>query len=97
MEPITFLKEKLNFLSVQFPTIRVRYAYNNSIATHIVELTPENEYYNNASLDDAWIPILIEFMERFRGENISFTSSDSNLAISEAEMEFNMQKEALLM
>lgn len=96
MEPLTFLKEKLRSLSIQFRSVQIRYAYNNSIATHIVELTPENEYYNNTLLDDTWIPISIDFMEMFPGENISFISSDSNLAIAKAEIEFNTQKMNLI-
>lgn len=89
MEAITFLKEKLSGLAVQFPNVQIKYAYNRSIATHVVELTPVSEYYHNESLDSAWIPISIEFMETFLAEDICFISSDSRLAIAQPELEWN--------
>lgn len=85
----TFLKENLEKLAQQFPQVQIKYAYNYSIATHIVELTPEKEYYFNEELDNAWIPVSIEFMETFPADSISFISSDSSLAIAKPELEWN--------
>jgi len=90
MTPITFLKERLEKLAVAFPQVQIRYAYNYSIATHVVELTPEVEYYHNERLDNAWIPVSMEFNEVFPAESISFISSDSSLAITKPEMEWNV-------
>lgn len=89
MEPVNFLKDRLENLALHFPQVQIKYAYNASIATHIVELTPEAEYYFNEALDKMWIPISIEFMETFPTESISFISSDSNLAIDKGEFEWN--------
>lgn len=89
MNAIDFLKQKLGALAFQFPQVQLKYTYNSSIATHIVELTPEKEYYNNEALDDAWIPVSIEFMETFASESIAFVSSDSSLAIEQPEFEWN--------
>ncbi len=84
-----FLKSQLSNLATQFTEVQIRYAYNKLIETHVVEITPEYEYYNNSSLDDAWINISLEFMEKFQDENISFISSDSSLAIVQADFEWN--------
>lgn len=89
MESKTFLKERLAAIALQFPNVQIKYAYNYSIATHIVELTPESEYYNNEVLDAVWIPLSMEFSETFASESICFISSDSRLAISQSEFEWN--------
>ncbi len=90
MEPTLFLKERLGTLAVQFPGIQIKYAYKPSIATHIVELSPVKDYYENDLLEAAWVPLSIEFMETFIAENICFVSSDSRLAIPHSEMEWNI-------
>ena len=89
MKTIEFLKERLSKLSLEFSQIQIKYAYNAQIETHIVELVPEKEYYENKSLDDSWIDISLDFSKLFPNENISFISSDSSLAIQQPELEWN--------
>jgi len=84
-----FIKEKLQLLADTFTTVTVRYAYDNAISTHIVELTPEEEYYNNTALDKFWIPISLDFKRLFENEDITFISSDSILKISDPVFEWN--------
>ncbi len=91
MDPKIHLVEKLEELASNFPHVQIKYAYNELIETHVVELTPEYEYYNNVALDDAWFPISLEFMEIFPEENISFVSSDSSLSIGKPEFEWNIR------
>jgi len=86
---VEFIKEKLGLLANAFKTITIRYAYNDAISTHIVELTPEEEYYNNTALDKCWIPISLEFKTLFENEDITFISSDSILKISDPAFEWN--------
>lgn len=86
MSAAGYLKEKLEFLSEKFPSITFKYAFDNTIQTHIVEITPETEYYYNKTLDKAWIPISLEFMKLFKDDTISFISSDSILAITVPEL-----------
>lgn len=86
---VEFIKEKLELLANAFKTITIRYAYNHAINTHIVELTPEEEYYNNNALDKCWIPISLEFKRLFENEDITFISSDSILRISDPVFEWN--------
>lgn len=92
MTTIEYLRQTLDRLAVQFPNVQIRYAYNSKIETHIVEITPEIEYYNNPAIDDSWIYIYLEFSKKFPNENISFISSDSSLAIENAEEEWNCNK-----
>jgi len=84
-----YLKIKLEKLSMDFPHITIRYAYNSVINYHVVELTPQSEYYNNNALDDKWIPISLEFMQTFPTEYISFVSDDSTLKVENPEFSFN--------
>ena len=86
---LEFIKEKLEHLANAFKTVTIRYAYNDAISTHIVELSPEEEYYNNTALDKCWIPISLEFNRLFENEDITFISSDSILKISNPVFEWN--------
>ena len=58
--------------------------------THIVELSPEDEYYTNYKLESAWLEIVSKFMEAFPAEDISFISTDSILKISKPIFSFNL-------
>jgi len=84
-----FILEKLQKLSANFPMVEMKYEYNHPAQTHIVELTPESAYYENRDLENAWIDIVQEFMERFPTEDLSFISSDSILRIEQPEYSFN--------
>lgn len=83
MDPIIFLKDKLEHLSIHFPQIHIKYKYNNTIGIHVVQLTPFEEYYFNTNLDEAWISISLAFKNTFELEDIAFISSDSTLAIND--------------
>ena len=89
MNAFDFLYSSLEKLSENFPKVYIKYAYNNIINTHIVELLPLEEYNNNAALDDAWIPLSFKFRETFPADEISFVSSDSTLSIDNPSFEFN--------
>ncbi|MEO6683783.1 MAG: hypothetical protein ABIN48_13255 [Ginsengibacter sp.] len=91
MNPENYINNKLSALADSFPNVKIKYAYNSKIETHIVELTPEREYYFNEKLDDAWIPISREFKMLFEFEDISFISSDSILKIATPEKEWNSE------
>ncbi|SHN40943.1 hypothetical protein [Chitinophaga sp. CF418] len=91
---IEFIKEKLELLANAFKTITIKYAYNYAINTHIVELTPETEYYNNDALDKFWIPISLDFKRLFEKEDITFISSDSILRIANPVFEWSASGKA---
>ncbi|UPK66584.1 hypothetical protein [Chitinophaga filiformis] len=91
---IEFIKEKLALLANAFKTIAIKYAYNDVINTHVVELTPVNEYYNNEALDKYWIPISLDFKRLFENEDITFISSDSLLSVANPEFEWNAGNKA---
>lgn len=89
MNQTEFLYGQLEVIAKDFPQVRIKYAFNNVIRTHIVELLPEEEYKFNSQLDDAWIPLSFRFREHFPDAEISFVSSDSTLSIKQPEFEFN--------
>lgn len=89
MAAVDFLKKELNILAEKFPTVHIKYGYNEKIDTHIVELLPLIEYTSNKELDNAWVPLSINFMETFENEEIAFISSDSSLSLKNVIFEFN--------
>ena len=91
MTSIEYIQQKLGGLSKQFPHLTFKYAFDTIIQTHVVEISPEAAYYHNKQLDNAWIPVSLEFMQLFEDETISFISSDSILAPSNPELVFNSQ------
>jgi len=91
---IEFIREHLELLADAFKTITIRYAFNDAINTHVVELTPEKEYYNSDALDKCWIPISLEFNKLFEGEDITFISADSPLKIANPVFEWNTHGKA---
>lgn len=91
MTTFEYLEEKLSFLAESFD-ITVKYHYDSNIYRHIVELTPQKEYYNNDKLDDTWIKISLEFMKFFPNDSISFVSNDSTLISNEHLLIFNAKR-----
>jgi|GEM_PF-3123884 len=89
MTPLEFIQENLSILSKQFPSVNIKYGYNNLIKTHIVVLSPEEEFLHNDQLDDAWIPLSFNFKSSFPDEEIAFVPPSSTLAIIEVLEEFN--------
>ncbi|SFO50322.1 hypothetical protein SAMN05428949_5459 [Chitinophaga sp. YR627] len=92
INPVEFIRNKLNALADTFKAVNIKYAFNDIIHVHVVELTPVSEYYNNLALDNAWIPLSLEFESLYETDNIVFISSDSSLRILDAEMEWNSAK-----
>ena len=84
-----FISEQLQQLAASFPMVQIKYRYEKTAETHIVELTPVHSYYNDPSLENGWMAIAREFMERFPQEDLSFISSDSILRIDQPELSFN--------
>lgn len=87
--PIDFIKERVGRLANDFKSVTIKYGYDYLADAHIVELTPESEYYNNKALDDAWIPMSLEFDNTFLNDVIVFVSSDSTLRVEHPELEWN--------
>ena len=90
MKPSDFLLSSLENIAKDFPQVHIKYAYNNIINTHIVELLPLEEYNNNSKLDDAWIPLSFNFRKKFPDEEITFLSSDSTLSVETPIFEWNV-------
>src|ERR1017187_910952 len=85
-----YIKLKLQDLAAKFPMVEIVYAYNKYAETHIVQLTPQKEYYNNIELDKAWFNISIDFLQLYPQESLSFVSDDANLINTTPEMEYNI-------
>jgi len=90
MEVKEFLRSKLSALAAKFRNVTMVYAYNSLAETHIVQLTPQQDYYNNRDLDKAWFEISCEFADSFPYESISFVSDDAKLITTEPEFQFNI-------
>lgn len=94
MTATEFLKVHLEELAIKFPSVHIKYGYNSIIETHIVELLPLIEYKTNKDLDNSWIPVSLQFMEKFQYEEIAFISSDSTLSISSEHILFEFNPNA---
>ena len=89
MTSVEFLKVELQALAAKFPNVHIKYGFNTKIDLHIVELLPLIEYTTNKKLDEAWIPVSINFLQTFKDEEVNFISSDSRLSLKESIFEFN--------
>jgi len=72
-----FLAKKLKVLSAEYPNIHIRCEFYELINTYLIEITPQDQYYNNKNLDNSWIKISEEFMDKFPNEMTSFITNDS--------------------
>ncbi len=84
MKASEFIKEKISELHRQFSNLTVKYGFDESINTHIINITPINEFRNNKELEDAWFHISMEFMNVYPEEGIAFITDDSYLHLEEA-------------
>ena len=84
-----YLRDDLAVLADKFPSVTIKYGFDDTINTHVVELTPREEYYTNTHLDKAWIPVSLKFMQRFPNDYISFISDDSPLKVEQPVFTFN--------
>lgn len=89
MTPAEFLRKELGELAEKFPSVHIKYGYDKTIFTHIVEILPLSEFEGNDSLLEAWMPLSFEFRQNFREEDIAFVSSDSTLRVDSPLFEFN--------
>ncbi|HLX52342.1 MAG TPA: hypothetical protein VKR58_00275, partial [Aquella sp.] len=60
-----FIYNGLHKLSIDFPSVSIKYCFNTMAKTHIVELTPEKLYYEDKGLESAWLDLVVKFMELF--------------------------------
>ncbi|MBL7767738.1 MAG: hypothetical protein JNK20_02145 [Flavipsychrobacter sp.] len=84
-----FILDKLAKMALHFPQVHIKYDFNKLIQTHIIELSPVEEFENNKKLDEEWIPFSFEFMQKFPGADIAFISPESSLRIINPTEEFN--------
>ena len=84
-----FIKARLQNIANSFPQVQIRYAFDAIADIHIVELTPQDEYYNNRKLDAEWMNISKEVLSNYSNELISFISDDCSVTIKNAEFIFN--------
>ena len=89
MTSVEFLKIELQGIAAKFPNVHIKYGFNSKIDLHIVELLPLIEYTTNKKLDEAWIPVSLNFLETYKDEEVTFISSNSRLSLKESIFEFN--------
>lgn len=91
-----YIKDQLQRLSKAFPNTCFKYGFDESVRTHVIEITPLEHFYKLDDLDQAWIPVSIDFMETFPSEEIVFISSDSPLTLETYSFSCNDQREGAL-
>jgi hypothetical protein len=80
-----YIKKRLEQISESYPGVTFRYGFDRTADVHIVEITPQNEYDNNNTLNDEWIDLSIEILSKYPDELVSFVSADSILKIENVE------------
>jgi hypothetical protein len=85
MNASEFIREKLLELHGQFSNLTIKSGFDESINTHIVNITPISEFRDNKELEDRWFLISIEFMKLYPDEGIAFITDDSYLNLDKAE------------
>lgn len=94
MNSVDFIKKGICSLAETFPTTCFKYGFDESIKTHIIEITPAQDFYGDEKLSEAWISLSVSFMTDYPSEDIVFISSDSTLVLSEYKLTCNEEKVA---
>lgn len=97
MLPVEYIKNNLNHIATSFPNTCFKYGFDKTIKTHVIEITPEDDFYNSELLSEAWVNMSVDFMTKYPTEDIVFISSDSSLALENYNFSCNNQKESKLL
>lgn len=89
MTPKDFLYTELEKISLKFPTVNFKYGYDSSIETHIIIISPEEDFVNNNALDSVWVPLYFSFKEKYESEEIAFVPPSSPTSEIVVEFELN--------
>src|ERR1017187_8306501 len=81
-----FITESLRNLGNNFPNITIKYAFDAMADMHVVEITPQIQYYNNPQLDNAWVDISFKILSNYPNELISFITDDCSVKIDNPEL-----------
>lgn len=81
MTSVDFIIKELKRIHSLFTTSNIRYEFNVSTKTHLIEVTPF-EFYNSESYMNAELELEDKFDYDFPSENILFVSDESLSKIS---------------
>jgi len=88
MDPKSFLKERLSEIFNKIESINIRYEYSESDDTHLIEVTPVSEFYNNEQYVQLEKELMFDFNERFFPSTILFLSENSLNEILAVDFQF---------
>lgn len=74
---IDFISNQLEILSELIPKIGIRYEYDSTDKTHIIEVVPDELYKNDKKYINIEIHIEDSFKKEFPSEEILFISTES--------------------
>jgi hypothetical protein len=92
MSPAAYIKNSLTELaSWSSPHTCFKYGFDESIKTHVIEITPKNEFYHAELLTEAWVNMSLAFMAQYPTEDIVFITADSPLALARYQFAYTHQ------
>lgn len=97
MSPATYIKNSLTQLaSFSSPHTCFKYGFDEVIKTHVIEITPQKEFYHAELLTEAWVNMSVAFMTQYPTEDIVFITADSPLVLDHYPFAYTNQQEAPL-
>lgn len=81
MKESSFIKQTINNWNNEFPYLHIRYAYEENVNYHIIEVSPENDLNSNQAFRKRVFDFWNAFSERF---------PMSDLIVSEPDDTYNM-------
>lgn len=91
MTPKDFLKERLKSIFNSIKSINIRYQYCKEHDTHIVEVTPLNEFDNNNEYIVCERDLLFDFNELYFPSTLIFASEESLNRVEVADFSFTRE------
>ena len=92
MKATDYIQEKLRVLISTFTDIQIRYEYELSTKTHLVEVIPSDFMVENEDYFKEEAKITEEFEQLFPSEKIFFISNDSSIKIENPDLELGIDK-----
>ncbi|GAB6395587.1 MAG: hypothetical protein MdMp024_1899 [Bacteroidales bacterium] len=80
-----YVRQQIESFLEKMKTARVRYEYDTTANTHVIEIVPSAIYHSDKTYI-AWANDMFDrFIERFPDQNICFVSDDALVGIEHAE------------
>ena len=87
MKSKDFLISKIKWLNNCFPQLSIKYQFDESDNTHLIEVMPLLDFENNSEYQNAEAELTFEFEQLFFPETVLFISKNSLTKITASEFE----------